>query len=70
VLYRQGDLKGAATQLRRAYVGRPDGEIGAHLGEVLWMMGERVEAERVWDESLKNHPDNDTLQKTVKRLRR
>jgi len=70
VLYRQGDLKGAATQLRRAYVGRPDGEIGAHLGEVLWVMGERAEAERIWDESLKNHPDNETLQKTVKRLRR
>jgi len=70
VLYRQGDLKGAAAQLRRAYVGRPDGEIGAHLGEVLWMMGERAEAERIWDESLKNHPDNETLQKTVKRLRR
>jgi Flp pilus assembly protein TadD len=70
VLYRQGDLKGAAAQLRRAYVGRPDGEIGAHLGEVLWMMGERAEAGRVWDESLKNHPDNETLQKTVKRLRR
>jgi tetratricopeptide (TPR) repeat protein len=70
VLYRQGDLKGAAAQLRRAYVGRPDGEIAAHLGEVLWVMGERAEAERIWNESLKNHPDNETLQKTVKRLRR
>jgi len=70
VLYRMGDLKGAAEQLRRAYVGRPDGEIGAHLGEVLWVMGERAEAERIWQEALKNHPDNETLQKTVKRLRR
>jgi tetratricopeptide (TPR) repeat protein len=69
VLYRMGDLKGAAEHLRRAYLGRPDGEIGAHLGEVLWVMGERVEAERVWQEALKNHPDNETLQKTVKRLR-
>ena len=39
VLYREGDLKGAAEQLRRAYVGRPDAEIGAHLGEVLWVTG-------------------------------
>jgi tetratricopeptide (TPR) repeat protein len=70
VLYRQGDLKGAEAQLRRAYVGRPDGEIGAHLGEVLWVMGRREDAERIWDEALKNHPDNETLQKTVKRLRR
>jgi len=70
VLYRMGDLKGAAEQLRRAYLGRPDGEIGAHLGEVLWQMGERAEAERIWQEALKNYPDNETLHKTVKRLRR
>jgi Flp pilus assembly protein TadD len=65
-----GDLNGAAAQLRRAYLGRPDGEIGAHLGEVLWMMGERAEAERIWQDALKHHPENETLQKTVKRLRR
>jgi len=70
VLYREGDLKGAAEQLRRAYVGRPDAEIGAHLGEVLWVMGQRDEANRVWQESLKASPDNETLQKTIKRLKR
>jgi len=70
VLYREGDLKGAAEQLRRAYVGRPDAEIGAHLGEVLWMMGEREEASRIWQESLKASPENETLQKTIKRLKR
>jgi Flp pilus assembly protein TadD len=70
VLYREGDLKGAARELRRAYSGRPDAEIGAHLGEVLWMLGERDEARRIWDESLKTAPDNETLQKTVKRLRK
>ena len=69
VLYREGDLKGAAEHLRRAYNGRPDAEIGAHLGEVLWMIGERDEANRVWQESLKASPDNETLQKTIKRLR-
>ena len=70
VLYREGDLKGAARELRRAYSGRPDAEIGAHLGEVLWMLGERDEARRIWDESLKSAPDNETLQKTIKRLRK
>jgi tetratricopeptide (TPR) repeat protein len=70
VLYREGDLKGAAEQLRRAYSGRPDAEIGAHLGEVLWVMGERAEADRVWQESLKAGPENETLQKTIKRLKR
>lgn len=70
VLYRQGDLKGAAEQLRRAYAGRPDAEIGAHLGEVLWAMGERGEADKIWQESLKSSPDNETLQKTIKRLKK
>jgi tetratricopeptide (TPR) repeat protein len=70
VLYRMGDLKGAAQYLRRAHDGRPDAEISAHLGEVLWAMGERLEAERVWQEALKSHPENELLQKTVKRLRR
>jgi len=70
VQYREGDLKGAAQTLRRAYDGRPDAEIGAHLGEVLWVMGDRGEASRIWQESLKSAPDNETLQKTIKRLRR
>lgn len=68
VLYRMGDLKGAARELRRAWDGRPDGEIGAHLGEVLWALGERDEARRIWQESLKTSPENDTLQKTLKRF--
>jgi len=70
VLYRMGDLKGAAQQLRRAWKGRPDGEIGAHLGEVLWALGERAEAEAVWREALEASPDSDTLQKTIERLRK
>jgi tetratricopeptide (TPR) repeat protein len=70
VLYREGDLKGAAEHLRRAYNGRPDAEIGAHLGEVLWVMGERDEANRIWQDSLKSSPENETLQKTIKRFRR
>src|SRR5205085_1189445 len=70
VQYREGDLKGAAQTLRRAYDGRPDAEIGAHLGEVLWMQGQLGEANRIWQESLKSAPDNETLLKTIKRLRK
>ena len=68
VLYRLGDPQAAAAQLRRAWQGRPDGEIGAHLGEVLWAIGERDEARRVWQEALKVSPESDTLQKTLKRF--
>jgi len=69
VYFRMGDNAKALEYLRRAYEARPDGEIGAHLGEVLWAAGERAEAERVWQEALKNHPENETLQKTIKRLK-
>lgn len=68
VLYRMGDLKGAAAQLRRAWNGRSDGEIGAHLGEVLWQLGDKDEARRVWGEAQKVSPENETLQKTLKRF--
>ena len=68
VLYRMGDLNGAAVQLQRAWDGRPDGEIGAHLGEVLWVLGKRDEARRIWQEAFKSSPENDTLQKTLKRF--
>jgi tetratricopeptide (TPR) repeat protein len=70
VLYRQGDLKGAARELRRAYEGRPDAEIGAHLGEVLWVLGERAQADKVWREALEASPENETVLKTIKRLKK
>ena len=68
VLYRMGDLNGAAALLRRAWDGRPDAEIAAHLGEVLWVLGERDEARRIWQEAFKSSPENDTLRKTLKRF--
>ncbi len=68
--YRMGDYPKALEALRRAWQGRPDGEIGAHLGEVLWVSGDRAEAERIWQEAVKNAPDNEALQKTIKRFKR
>lgn len=67
--YRMGDYPRALQYLRRAWEGRPDGEIGAHLGEVLWVMGERAEAERIWEEAEKKSPDNEALKKTIKRFK-
>lgn len=67
--YRMGDYPRALEYLRRAWEGRPDGEIGAHLGEVLWVTGERAEAERIWEEAEKKSPDNEALKKTIKRFR-
>jgi tetratricopeptide (TPR) repeat protein len=69
VMYRLGDLPRALDLLRRAYAVLPDAEIGAHLGEVLWQLGRRAEAERVWGEASARSPDNETLRNTIRRFK-
>jgi len=66
--YRMGRLDDAETYLRRAFAERPDAEIAAHLGEVLWAKGERTGAKEVWQSQLKTSPDHPVLLETVRRL--
>ncbi len=68
VLFRMGELREAVAQLRRAFELRPEAEVGAHLGEALWVDGQRDEARKIWSNLLKESTPNDTLQGTVKRL--
>ncbi|MBU6259877.1 MAG: tetratricopeptide repeat protein [Burkholderiales bacterium] len=68
VEFRLGHLEQAATLLQRAYAARPDPEIGAHLGEVLWALGRRIEARKVWTEARALDHDNDVLHETLTRL--
>ncbi|MGD2055207.1 MAG: tetratricopeptide repeat protein [Gammaproteobacteria bacterium] len=68
IQYRLGNLEQAREYLQRAYDMTNDGEIGAHLGEVLWMQGNRGEARRVWNESLKNAPDDPVLKEVFNRF--
>jgi tetratricopeptide (TPR) repeat protein len=68
VAYRQGQHAEALKILQAAFKARPDAEIAAHLGEVLWIMGQRQEAGTVWREGLLLKADNDTLVETIKRF--
>ncbi len=68
VLYRMGRNKDGLDYLQRAFKQRPDPEIAAHLGEVLWALDQRDAARKIWAESLKEHPNNELLQGTVKRF--
>lgn len=68
VLYRLGRYQEALGHLQHAYELRPDGEIAAHLGEVLWVLGRQDEARKLWAEALRDHAKNEVLQGTVKRL--
>lgn len=68
VYFRMGDLPKARDYLERAWTRRPHAEVGAHYGEVLWRLDERDSARRVWRESQKIEPDNETLKSTLERL--
>ena len=68
VLFRMNQNDAALTFLKRAFEIRPDAEIAAHLGEVLWAMGRHDEAKKVWASALKESPANELLLATVKKF--
>jgi Flp pilus assembly protein TadD len=68
VEFRSGNLTQSLQILQGAYQNRPDAEIAAHLGEVLWAMKQPKEARAVWEDGLAQNPTNDTLLETIKRL--
>ena len=69
VCFKLGDLACARQHLERAYKMRPEAELGAHLGEVLWASGDREEARRIWRAAQKAEGDNETLRATLARLK-
>ncbi len=68
VEFRLGNRAEAAKLLEAAFAQRPDVEIAAHLGEVLWSMGQQERARQVWSQGLQRSKDNETLRNTLKRL--
>ncbi|HET9645072.1 MAG TPA: tetratricopeptide repeat protein [Burkholderiaceae bacterium] len=69
VQYRMGNRLEALRLLRKAYAARPDIEIAAHLGEVLWVDGQREEARRVLSEARRRDAKNEVLVETLARLK-
>jgi Flp pilus assembly protein TadD len=68
--YRQGKVNEARTLLQKAFDKVPDPEIAAHLGEVLWVLGEKDRARKIWEGALTRDPDHRVLKETVERLTR
>jgi tetratricopeptide (TPR) repeat protein len=68
VQFRMGHHEAALRLLTQAYRSRPDTEIAAHLGEVLWMMGRQDDARRIWREGSERDRDNEALRETLARL--
>ena len=69
VQYRLGNQAEALKHLKRALELRNDAEISAHLGEVLWVTGNRNEAESVWNRALNLTPDSETLLGVINKFR-
>ncbi|MBM3361376.1 MAG: tetratricopeptide repeat protein [Betaproteobacteria bacterium] len=68
VEFRLGNAQEALRVIEIAYKSKPDAEIAAHFGEILWSLGQRERARLIWREGLMLNADNDTLQETLKRL--
>ena len=69
VEFQSGNLPEALRILQAAFESKPDAEIAAHLGEVLWVSGKREQALTVWREGVALNAESETLVETLKRLR-
>ncbi len=68
VKYRLGNDAEAIKYLKRALSIRNDAEISAHLGEVLWVTGDRKQARTIWNEAIGNTPDSEILRGVIRKF--
>lgn len=68
IQFRLGRVQQARQYLTKAFEKLEDPEIAAHLGEVLWTLGERDQARTIWQQALQDNPDHKVLRDTVERL--
>ncbi|MDF1781929.1 MAG: tetratricopeptide repeat protein [Alcanivoracaceae bacterium] len=66
--FRQGRLDEALPLLKEAWTLFPDQEVAAHLGEVLWALGQQDEARQIWRDGLQRSPDSEAIPAAVLRL--
>lgn len=68
VLYRLGRLDESIKFLNKALTERQDPEIAAHLGEVLWVKGDKAAARDIWEAALQQTPEDTRLLDVIKRF--
>jgi tetratricopeptide (TPR) repeat protein len=69
ILYRMGRYQEALPHLRNALNLQFDAEIAAHLGEVLWITGDRKAAEAIFKQALEQEPNDKTLLNVMQQLK-
>lgn len=68
VLFRLGEAEKALPYLKRAFELQRDAEVAAHLGEVLWTLGQQDEARSIWRLGREIDADNRALKAVLERL--
>lgn len=68
VQFRLGNKQAALETLQKAFGKRSDPEIAAHLGEVLWSLGRKDDARKVWTDAARQSPTNQALADTIKKF--
>jgi len=69
VNYRLKNYERAEQLLTKAFTQMPDHEVAAHLGEVLWVKGDREHARQVWQAGLSQQPDSAPIRATLQRFK-
>jgi len=69
VQFRLGRLDAARESLQRAYRLKADPDVAAHLGEVLWALGDRAAARELLLDASRRDGESDTLRETLGRLK-
>lgn len=59
--FKLGRLEQALEYLERAYAKQQEAEIAAHLSEVLWALGRKEEARKLFYKAIKNSPEDEYL---------
>ena len=68
IAYRMGRFEEARRYLEQAFLRDRNAEIAAHLGEVIWVLGDTSRARQVWNEGMRIEPGNQTLLDTMQRF--
>lgn len=69
VYFRIGRTQEALEILNQAYQVFPDAEVAAHLGEVLWSLGQHKQAKLIWQQGLESKPNSEIILETLTRLK-
>lgn len=66
--FKLGNTEEALKYLRNAYERQAESEIAAHLVEVLWAVGNKDEARKIFDDAIQKAPDDEYLLEVKKKF--